>query len=112
LLYRAPGEHRAFDSLRKFSDSLHHAQIAQRLWRFGHLVCHQIMKCAEQFGHVRPALALQFHRHQRRGCLADRAPASGELDVLQASIGVEFHSEVNLIPARRIIAVHPHRSIR
>ena len=36
---------------------------------------------------------------------------SRKLDILQASVGIEFYSEMNLIAAGRIIAVHSHRSI-
>ena len=35
----------------------------------------------------------------------------GELDVLQPSVGIEFHGEMNFVAARRIIPVHPHRRV-
>ena len=35
----------------------------------------------------------------------------GELDIVQAPISVELYAEVNFIAARRIVAMHPHRSI-
>src|SRR5438128_1284423 len=69
------------------------------------------MKCTEHFHHFRATFALQFHRHQRRRSLADRATASGELDVLQASARTEFYREMNFVAARWIIAVHPHRCV-
>ena len=37
---------------------------------------------------------------------------SAELDVLQASVRIEFYREMNFVAARRIIAVHQHRSVR
>ena len=36
---------------------------------------------------------------------------SGEFDLLQFAVRPEFHAEMNLIAARRVIAMHPHRCV-
>src|SRR6185503_9522992 len=64
------------------------------------------VKYPEHLRRLRAIFSLQFHCHQRSRGLADGTAVSGKLDILQAAVGVEFHSKMDLVTAGRIIAVH------
>ena len=111
LFKSPPGEHRALHPLREFSDALQQAKIAQRPRRIGDLDRHQIAKVPKHRFRIGPAFSFELHRHQGRRRLADRAALPGELDLLHAPVRAKAHRELNLVPARRIVAMHLHGAL-
>lgn len=82
LLNSTPGEHGAFDPLRKFSHALEKPKIAQLFRLLRCFARHETLKCAENFRRFSATFSFQFCCHHRRRRPTDGTAMSAELYLL------------------------------
>lgn len=105
LLEGAPGEHGAFDALRKFADPAKGHQIAQGLGLVSRFLGDELSEVAQHLQGLRSGSALELECHQGSRGLADGAALPGELQFYHFPHGIKVGVKMDFVATRGVVGI-------